>query len=165
MRKSRLWTAVSAVVGLAALVVLASCQGPARRCRRCRRCRRQGLDTGPDRLAAAPSGPAGTTDNCVAGGDGYTDTGVSGARRHREKGQQFDQTCRHCRPRTVPASTDWVGSQELRSSVGLELKAYFTDAESPSLGLSYTATFLQTRRSRRLERQAAITGVVAGGQN
>ena len=28
MRKSRLWTAVSAVVGLAALVVLASCQGP-----------------------------------------------------------------------------------------------------------------------------------------
>ena len=57
MRKSRLWTAVSAVVGLAALVVLASCQGPA----------------GPAGAPGAPGatgatgtgtpGPAGTTGN------------------------------------------------------------------------------------------------------
>ena len=148
MRKSRLWTAVSAVVGLAALVVLASCQGPAGVAGAAGA---MGSGAMGDPGAAGPAGIGpGTTDNAspmVAKAIPTVYLALNGTVFAKPAATD---------PQNVPASDTGYKTKTV------DLTTVFTDAESPT-GLSYTA--VSTDPTIATVGANATTGVVpAGGQ-
>ena len=140
MRKSRLWTAVSAVVGLAALVVLASCQGPVGAAGAAGATGAKG-DTGP----AGGTGP-GTTDNAspvVAKAIPTVYLALNGPA--------------FVKPAST-APTNVAASDTGYKTKTVDLTTAFTDAESPA-GLVYTA--VSTDPKIATVSAATTTGVVA----
>ena len=143
MRKSRLWTAAfSAVVGLAALVVLASCQGPVG-------------DTGAAG-AAGRTGPAGPAGPAGPGGPGDN------------AGRRRGGPSRHSIWPMVGTKTKSAAGEKVRlplprltgsyGSVVIDLNSYFTDAKTPSL--SYTAE--SSDKTIASVNASATTNVVTG---
>ena len=131
MRKSRLWTAFSAVVGLATLVVLASCQGPIGPAGK------DGAGAPGAPGAAGPAGGPGDTAGPTAleaiptpqhlaltDGTGKKATGVKAL------------------PGKAVGPTDSVVTNSYNKVV-IDLNAYFTDEKTPSL--SYEAVSSDTK--------------------
>ena len=139
MRQNRLWTAISAVVGLAALVVLASCQGPA------------GVDGSDGAMgipgAAGPAGPPGTTDNAPP----IVGTAIAPVYLTLN-GPVY----------VAPAATareDVVASMTGYKTKTVTLTTAFKDVDSPG-GLSYTAVSTDPKIAKT--NAATTTGAVTG---
>ena len=125
MRKSRLWTAFSAVVGLATLVVLASCQGP--------------IGPAGKDGAGAPGAPGAAG---PAGGPGDTAGPTAlGAIPTPQYLALTDGTGKKATGvKALPGTAVKATAARLTksyNSVVIDLNAYFTDAKTPSL--SYEA--------------------------
>ena len=145
MRKNRSWTAFSAVVGLAALVVLASCQGPAGAAGATGAAGAAGAagsdgTTGP----AGPAGPAGTTDNAspVATAIPTVYLVVNGGTE----------------PATASLATNATG-YKIRT---LTLKTYFTDTESIALDYKALSAAPTIATATAAAGKLTMTAVAAG---
>ena len=125
MRKSRLWTAVSAVVGLAALVVLASCQGPVGNTGAAGAAGAKG-DTGASG-GTGTQGPPGTTDN---------ESPMVVAKAIPTVYLALNGTVFAKPAATAPKNV--LASPTGYTTKTVDLTTAFTDAESPA-GLVYTA--------------------------
>ena len=116
MRKSRLWTAFSAVVGLATLVVLASCQGP--------------IGPAGKDGAGAPGAPG------PAGGPGATNEGPTALKAIPTQYLVAGVEGKGTAPAATAKATAAAAAGNYKS-VEIDLNDYFRDAKTPAL--SYEA--------------------------